>query len=372
MPYLLTQYGNPSSHYELGRTAKSAVNTAKEQIASLLNCSPDEIFFTSGGSEADNLAIKGLFFGRHYKRAISQTTEHHAVLNVLKEIENYGAEVIRLPVNSDGLIGIDDLLRHLNNDVSFVSIMTLNNEIGVAQNIGDIGDICRKYGIPFHTDAVQAVGHFPIDVKYDHIDLLSASGHKFGAPKGIGFLYINKDWQLSVKPLINGGGQERGMRAGTENVASIVGIGKAAELAKKELESDINERTNAVFDYFRKQLKYRFPALIENALSSPTHDKRHLNVSFMKYGIRGEQLVHLLDEQGICVSSGSACNSDAKQPSHVLKAIGRSDPAAESSIRFSISESTTMEDVDLVMNALNAILFLIAVAAGTSEISSLN
>ena len=344
MPYLINEYGNPSSLYMIGRKARVAVEESRQTIANILNCKPKEIIFTSGGTEGDNLAIKGIA-QRKGKDGLYITSkiEHPAVMNCFKELEEEGYDVIYLDVTKDGIVKVEQLMSILesNKKINFVSIMYANNELGTIQPIDSIGDLLKKYDkdIIFHTDAVQAIGKRKINLKDTNIDILSASGHKFGAPKGIGFIYIKDGLDLKYQTL--GGGQEFNKRSGTENVASIIGLGKALEIHNREL-----NKSN--LDFEEKEM------FLINSLSQ-IEDAR-LNISFtcdritgivnMRFkGVSAQSLLLFLDNKGIYVSAGSACHSDSDTPSHVLKAIGLSDEDALSSIRISFNNSITYEDI---------------------------
>ena len=344
MPYLINEYGNPSSLYMIGRKARVAVEESRQTIANILNCKPKEIIFTSGGTEGDNLAIKGIAQKKGKDGLyVTSKIEHPAVMNCFKELEEEGYDVIYLDVTKDGIVKVEQLMSILesNKKINFVSIMYANNELGIIQPIDSIGDLLKKYDedIIFHTDAVQAIGKRKINLKDTNIDILSASGHKFGAPKGIGFIYIKDGLDLKYQTL--GGGQEFNKRSGTENVASIVGLGKALEIHNREL----NESN---LDFEEKEM------FLINSLSQI--DGARLNISFtcdritgivnMRFkGISAQSLLLFLDNKGIYVSAGSACHSDSDTPSHVLKAIGLSDEDALSSIRISFNNSITYEDI---------------------------
>ena len=345
-------YGNPSSLYNLGGEAKAAVETSRETIAKCVGATPNEIYFTSCGSEADNWAIKGAaeqMLKKGKKHIISTVFEHHAVLHTLQHLEKQGFEVTYLPVYENGIVKVSDLENAIKDDTGLVTIMFANNEIGTIQPIKELGEVCKKHNILFHVDAVQALGNVEIDVNDLNIDLMSVSGHKIHAQKGIGFLYIRKGVRIAT--FMDGGAQERGKRAGTENVPSIVGFAKACELAC----ADIAKKREYV-----TALRNRF---IEGALKI---ERSHLNgdkdirlpgnanVSFE--GIEGESLLLLLDMNGICASSGSACTSGSLDPSHVLLAIGRPHEIAHGSLRISINEFTTQEDIDYILEKLPPIV----------------
>lgn len=347
-PFYTNFYGNPSSLYSVGREAKRPLELAREAVADCLGALPNEIFFTSGGSESDNWAIKGVAYEKAKKgkkHIITSTFEHHAVLHSCEELEKQGFEVTYLDVHSDGLVRPEELEAAIREDTALVTIMYANNEIGTIQPIAEIGAICKKHGVTFHTDAVQAVGNVHINVNEQNIDLLSLTGHKFHAPKGVGALYIRKG--IKIPNLIDGGAQERGRRAGTENVAGIVGL----SVALKEACSNIDERT--------KRLTKMRDRLIDGALkmerSRVNGDRvKRLpgNVNMCFEGIEGEALLLMLDLKGICASSGSACTSGSLDPSHVLLAIGLPHEIAHGSLRLSFSEQNTEEDIDYILEVL--------------------
>jgi cysteine desulfurase len=347
IPFIKYLYGNPSSVYEIARVSKKATDDARKVMADSLNAAPSEIFFTSGGTESDNWAIKGAAFANRSKgnHIITTKIEHHAVLHTCEFLEKNGFQVDYLPVNGDGIVEISDLLKALRPDTILISVMFANNEIGTLQPIAEIGKIARDRKIIFHTDAVQAYGHEPIDVKALGIDLLSLSGHKIHGPKGVGALYIRNGVQLET--YAHGGAQERGRRAGTENVAGIVGLAKAAELCAQNLE----EKTRKITDLRNK--------LIDGLLKIPytrlngSRDKRlanNANISFRF--IEGESLLLLLDMNGIFASSGSACTSGSLDPSHVLLSIGLPHEIAHGSLRLTLSDETTEEEINTVLETL--------------------
>ncbi|MBQ3392217.1 MAG: cysteine desulfurase NifS [Lachnospiraceae bacterium] len=349
------QYGNPSSLYMLGQRAKEIIEQAREEIAAVIGAQPGEILFTSGGSEADNQAIRsaariGEKAGK--KHIISTAFEHHAVLHTLKKLEEEGFEVTLLDVHEDGLVRPQELEAAIRDDTCLVTVMFANNEIGTIQPIREIGGICRKRGVLFHTDAVQAVGHVPIDVVKDNIDMLSASAHKFHGPKGIGFLYARKGVRLTN--LIEGGAQERGFRAGTENVAAIAGMAAALKEAAADMPAEA-ERMRGLRDRLIAELK----EIPHSALNGDAVSRLPGNVNFCFEGIEGESLLLLLDDRGICASSGSACTSGSLDPSHVLLAIGRVHDVAHGSLRLSLGEDLTEEDVDyMVRNVKEVVEYL--------------
>ena len=352
VPYLKEKFGNASSLYTLGRESKRAIEEARKRVAELINCKLNEIYFTAGGSESDNMAIKGIAYSNKYrgKHIITSKIEHPAVLHTCKVLEKKGFRVTYLNVNKDGIVDLENLRRSIRNDTILISIMSVNNEIGTIQPIYEISKIAKMYNIIFHTDSVQGVGHIPIDVKDMGIDMLSLSGHKICAPKGIGALYIKEG--IEIEKLIDGGHQEKDKRAGTENVAGIVGLGKACEIAKRDLEKNIEYLKN-LRDYFINSVERR----IEDASLNGSRKLRVSgNSNFSFKGINSQSLLLKLDEKGICVSSGSACSEGNGKPSHVLKAIGLSDEEAESAIRVTFGEENTKEDVEyLVDNIIESI-----------------
>ena len=353
MPYLIDKYGNPSSIYTLGREAKIAVEDSRNIIANILGCNSEEIIFTSGGTEGDNLAIKGVAQSRGKDGLyITSKIEHPAVLNCFKELEDNGYDVIYLDVTKDGIVKVEQLMNIINTNkkINFVSIMYANNELGVVQPVDVIGDMLKRYdpNITFHTDAVQAIGKRKISLKDSNIDILSASGHKFGAPKGIGFIYIKNGVELKYQNL--GGGQEFGKRSGTENVANIVGISKALEVHNKML-SNLDEVA---------QLQEKESYLL--SLLSQIQDAK-LNVSYTCDKITGvlnirfkdisaQSLLLYLDDKNICISAGSACHSDSDTPSHVLKAIGLTDEEALSSVRISFDNTITNTEIEYLAECI--------------------
>ncbi len=348
LPYFSENYGNPSSVYSLGSNSKVAIEKAREQVAKALGADKSEIYFTGGGSESDNWAIKGAAYKYRNKgnHIITSKIEHHAVLHTCEYLEKQGFEVTYLDVDKDGLISLDDLKSAIKETTILISIMFANNEIGTIQPIKEIGQIAKEHKILFHTDAVQAIGSIRIDVDELNIDLLSLSAHKFFGPKGVGALYIRKGVRLDS--LIAGGGQERGKRAGTENIAGIVGTGKAIELAYENLDEHI-EKLTSLRDYLIEKIEDNFDYIRLNG-----HRSKRLagNVNFSFEFIEGESLLLMLDMNGIAASSGSACTSGALDPSHVLIAIGLSHEIAHGSLRLSLNEYNTKEEVDYVVEKL--------------------
>ena len=348
LPYMETVYGNPSSLHSVGQQAAEALQNARERIAACLNASPREIYFTSGGSEADNQAILSaarLGARKGKKHIISSAVEHHAVLHTLKKLEKEGFEIELLPVGAIGTITAQQVKSALRADTCLVTVMYANNEIGSILPIAEIGEVCREAGVLFHTDAVQAAGHVPIDVQAQHIDMLSLSAHKFHGPKGIGVLYARQGVPLTS--LIEGGAQERGKRAGTENLPAIMGMAAALEDACAHI--DENARKVSAL---RDRLISGLSKIAHSALNGDPVNRLPGNVSFCFEGIEGESLLLLLDAKGICASSGSACTSGSLDPSHVLLAIGRPHEVAHGSLRLSLCEWNTDEDVDRILAAV--------------------
>ena len=348
LPYMETVYGNPSSLHSVGQQAAEALQNARERIAACLNASPREIYFTSGGSEADNQAILSaarLGARKGKKHIISTAFEHHAVLHTLKKLEKEGFEIELLPVGAIGTITAQQVKSALRADTCLVTVMYANNEIGSILPIAEIGEVCREAGVLFHTDAVQAAGHVPIDVQAQHIDMLSLSAHKFHGPKGIGVLYARQGVPLTS--LIEGGAQERGKRAGTENIPAIMGMAAALE----DVCAHIDENARKV-SALRDRLIAGLSKIPHSALNGDPVNRLPGNVSFCFEGIEGESLLLLLDAKGICASSGSACTSGSLDPSHVLLAIGRPHEVAHGSLRLSLCEWNTDEDVDRILAAV--------------------
>ena len=348
-------YGNASSLYSIGQRAKEALEQARADIASVIHAEPREILFTSGGSEADNQAIRSaaaLGLAKGKKHIISSAFEHHAVLHTLAKLEKEGFEVTLLPVHQDGLVRPEELEAAIREDTCLVTIMYANNEIGTIQPIRELGAICRKHGVLFHTDAVQAVGHIPVDVEADNIDMLSSSAHKFHGPKGVGFLYAKKGIRLTN--LIEGGAQERGKRAGTENIPGIA----AMATALKEAEASLSERAEYVSKR-RDRLIAGLSGIPHSALNGDAVKRLPSNVNFCFEGIEGESLLLLLDDRGIMASSGSACTSGSLDPSHVLLAIGRVHDMAHGSLRLSLGDDITDDEVDyLIKNVREVVTYL--------------
>ncbi len=349
MPYLTTCYGNPSSLYSFGQEAKEALEEARQTIADILGAEPREIYFTSGGSEADNQAIMSMAkLGKikgNKKHLISTKFEHHAVLHTLNKLEKEGYEVTLLDVHEDGLVRPEELEAAIREDTALVTIMFANNEIGTIQPIKEISEICHKHGVPFHTDAVQAMGHIPVNVQEMGIDLLSLSGHKFHAPKGVGVLYAKRG--LPLFNVIEGGAQERGKRAGTENIPGIVAMAAALKESVENMEAN-NEKIIPMRDKLFAELSKIPHSKINGSLEH--HVPGTVNMCFE--GIEGESLLLLLDAKGVCASSGSACTSGSLDPSHVLLSIGLPHEVAHGSLRLSIGEYNTMEEIDHIIKVV--------------------
>ena len=352
LPYFTEYYGNAGSIYRLGSESRKAVIQAREVIASTLGAGTNEIFFTAGGSESDNWAVKAVYEAYRSKgnHIITSRIEHHAVLHTCEYLEKQGAEVTYLDVDADGIIDMEQLKRSIRPDTILISVMYANNEIGTIQPVREIGEIAAKHGILFHTDAVQAYGHLPINVADCHIDLLSASGHKFNGPKGTGFLYISS--RARIRSFIHGGQQERGRRAGTENVPGIVGLAAAAKRAK-ELMEEKTTKERELRDYLISRIEAQIPGAVLNG-----HRTKRLsnNVNISIEGMEGESMLIMLDMAGICVSSGSACTSGSVDPSHVLLALGASHERARGALRMTLSEENTKEEMDTVTEELKRIV----------------
>ena len=346
LPYFTQNYGNPSSIHAFGRDARRAIENARKQVAAALGCEPREVYFTAGGSESDNWAIRCALQNMQGKHIITSAIEHHAVLHTCEYMEKQGYEVTYLPVDEYGIVSVEDVKNAIRPDTALITIMAANNEIGTIQPIAEIGKIAKEAGILFHTDAVQAVGAVPIDVKKWNVDMLSLSGHKFHAPKGVGALYVRKG--IRITNLIYGGAQERGLRAGTENLPGIVGLGKAIELAVAEI-PEYTERLTKLRDKLIDGILASIPDVQLNG-----HRTQRLpgNVNVSVRYVEGEALLMRLDLAGIAASSGSACTSGSLDPSHVLLAIGLPHEIAHGSLRLSLGNDTTEADVDYVLATL--------------------
>ena len=352
IPYMNEIYGNPSSLHSVGQEANEALQNARERIAKILGCEPREITFTSGGSEADNQAIiSAARFGERKgkKHIVSTAFEHHAVLHTLEKLEKEGFEVTLLDVHENGLVIAEQVREAIRDDTCLVSVMYANNEIGTIQPISEIGEVCRERGVIFHTDAVQAVGHLHINVKDQNIDMLSLSAHKFHGPKGVGVLYTRKGIPLTT--LIEGGAQERGKRAGTENIPAIIGMAAALEEAHAKIDESAVKLTA-----LRDKLIVGLSEIPHSVLNGDYGHRLPSNVSFCFEGIEGESLLLLLDDKGICASSGSACTSGSLDPSHVLLAIGRVHDIAHGSLRLTLSEENTEEEIDYTIKAVKEVV----------------
>ncbi len=352
LPYFSERYGNANSLHLWGRVARKAVNAAREQVASLIGAESSEIIFTGGGSEADNLAIKGAAFthrekGRH---VITTAVEHHAVLDSFKWLEKEGFEITILPVDETGMVSIPDLKNAIREGTTFVSMMFANNEVGTIQPVAEAARICRERGVLFHVDGVQAVGHIPVDVRELGFDMLTMSAHKMYGPKGVGALYVRKG--VKIEPVIHGGGQERGLRSGTENTAGIVGFGKAAEIASWRLvDGSIDEETR-----LRDLLIERATAIEEVSLTGHRTKRLPFHASVCVGSLEGESMLLRLDAAGIGASSGSACTSGSLEPSYVLLAMGLSHEAAHGSLRLTLGKDTSEEDIVYVAENLQRIV----------------
>lgn len=351
-PYFLENYSNPNSVYTFAQQSKKAVDESRETIAGLIGAKPNEIYFTAGGSESDNWAIKGCAeaFASKGKHIITTKIEHHAVLHTCEYLEKKGCEVTYLDVDENGLISLEQLEQSIRPDTILISIMFANNEIGTIEPIREIGEIAQKHGVLFHTDAVQAFGHVPIQVDELHIDMLSASAHKFHGPKGIGFFYMRNSVKLGA--YMHGGAQERSRRAGTSNVPGIVGMAKAAELAAADMEENM-KKIQAVRDHLIERVLAEIPF---SRLNGHREQRLPNNINFCFRFIEGESLLIMLDQRGICASSGSACTSGSLDPSHVLLAIGLPHEIAHGSLRLTLSEETTIQDADVAADSLKVIV----------------
>ncbi|MDE6023911.1 MAG: cysteine desulfurase NifS [Lachnospiraceae bacterium] len=352
LPYFRENYSNPSAIYNFAAMGKNAVDNARKQAAELIGAKTEEIYFTGGGSEADNWALKATVeaYAEKGKHIITSRIEHHAILHTCEYLEKHGVEVTYLDVDKDGKVSLTELEHAIRPDTILISIMTANNEIGTIEPITEIGKLAHEHGILFHTDAVQAYGHIPVNVDTMNIDMLSASGHKFGGPKGVGILYIRKG--VKIRSFIHGGAQERSRRAGTLNVPGIVGFGKAAQLAEESLH-DRNMKEISTRDYLIKRVLEEIPYSILNGHKT---DRLPNNANFCFRFIEGESMLILLDQLGVCASSGSACTSGSLDPSHVLLAIGLPHEIAHGSLRITLSEETTIEEIDFVVDELKKII----------------
>lgn len=350
LPFLKEAYGNPSSIHTVGRRASTGIQVSRKRISELVNCLPEEIFFTSGGTESNNTAISGVASANRGKRIITSSIEHDAVLEPCKRLEDDGYQIIYLPVDNRGLINPSDLEKSISEDTCLVSIMWANNEVGTIQPIAELAKICNEKKILFHTDAIQALGKTPIDLKEIGVDLLSVSSHKIYGPKGVGALFIRKG--VKINPIILGGGQEKGFRSGTENVASIIGFGKAAELARLNLKKNLEHM---------KELRNHLIAKIQNEIPhvklNGDSDKRLVNNIHLTFlGVKGEDLILKLDEHGIAASTGSACSVNRQRASHVLRAMGLDHEQIEGSLRLSLGIFNSQEEIDNTIKTLKKIV----------------
>ncbi len=345
-PYLKEVYGNPSSLHTVGQIAKEALDDARARIAKCINCQPKEIYFTSGGSEADNQAIRSAALNgarKGKKHIVTTAFEHHAVLHTLEKLEKEGFEVTYLDVHENGLITAREVEAALRDDTALVTIMFANNEIGTVLPIAEIGEVCRKYGVVFHTDAVQAVGHIPVDVTAQNIDMLSLSAHKFHGAKGVGALYVKSG--IPLQTFVEGGAQERGKRAGTENLGGIASMAAALEYAVEHMKEN-----STMIQSLRDKLIDGLLKIPHSKLNGDRCSRLPSNLNMCFEGIEGESLLLLLDAKGICASSGSACTSGSLDPSHVLLALGLPHEVAHGSLRISLCEYNTQEDVEIILN----------------------
>lgn len=352
LPYFTEEYGNPAAFYSFSNTAQKAVTEARETIAEFIGAKSEEIYFTSGGTESDNWAIKAAAdaYQNKGKHIITSTIEHHAVLHTCQWLEKQGFEVTYVGVDEYGTIKLDELEAAIRPDTILISVMAANNEIGTIQPIAQIGEIAKKHGVLFHTDAVQAFAHIPLNVDEMHIDMLSASGHKIHGPKGVGVMYIRKG--VKILSYAHGGAQERRRRAGTHNVPAIVGMGKAVQLASKHMEAD-GEKITKLRNHLVERVLTEIP---HSRLNGHPENRLPNNANFCFRFIEGEGMLILLDQAGICGSSGSACTSGSLDPSHVLLAIGLPHEIAHGSLRLTLSESTTKEEIDYTVDKLVAII----------------
>ena len=352
LPYFSEIYGNPSSLHSVGQAANKALSEARACIARDLNCQPNEIYFTSGGSEADNQAIlsaAAIGERKGKKHIISTAFEHHAVLHTLDKLAKRGFEITLLDVHNDGLLSAEEVKNAIRPDTCLVTIMTANNEVGTVEPIAEIGAVCQEAGVLFHTDAVQAAGHLPIDVRAEHIDMLSLSAHKFHGPKGTGVLYARRG--IPLINLIEGGAQEQGKRAGTENIPGIIGTAKALHMNVENMEKNI-----AYVSMLRDRLIEGLSQIPESVLNGHPTKRLPGNCNMSFFGIEGESLLLLLNQKGICASTGSACSSAALDPSHVLLAIGRPHEIAHGSLRLSLNEENTVEEVDYIIKSVTEVV----------------
>ena len=352
LPYFTEHYGNPSAIYSFADEAERAVDHARGEVADLIGAKKDEIYFTGGGSESDNWALKATAeaYAAKGKHIITSAIEHHAILHTCEYLEKLGYEITYVGVDENGIIKLDELEKSIREDTILISVMFANNEIGSIQPIKEIGEIAKKHKILFHTDAVQAYGHVPINVDEYHIDLLSASGHKINGPKGIGILYVRNG--VKIESFVHGGAQERGKRAGTHNTPGIVGFGRATTLAKEKMEERTKKEVE-LRDYLIKRVLDEVPY---TKLNGDKVKRLPNNVNFSFQFIEGESLLIMLDQKGICASSGSACTSGSLDPSHVLLAIGLPHEIAHGSLRLTLSDETTKEEIDYTVEAIKTVV----------------
>ena len=352
LPYFTEKFGNPSSIYSISSENKKAITDAREVIAKTINTTPENIYFTAGGSESDNWALKATAdaYASKGKHIITTKIEHHAILHTCEYLETKGFEITYLDVDENGLVKLDELTAAIRPDTILISVMFANNEIGTIEPIAEIGKIAHEHGVLFHTDAVQAYTQVPIDVEAMNIDMMSTSGHKINGPKGIGFLYIRKG--VKIKSFIHGGAQERHRRAGTENVTGIIGLAKAAEIATANMKERTAEEIK-VRDHLIERIEKEIPYA---KLNGDRVKRLPNNVNFSFQFVEGESMLILLDSKGICASSGSACTSGSLDPSHVLLAIGLPHEIAHGSLRLTLSAETTMEDIDFVVDCIKQII----------------
>ena len=351
-PYFLEKFGNASSIHSYGREARTAMEGARRSVASLLNADPKEIIFTSGGTESDNLAIKGvaMYKGRMKGHIITSRIEHHAIIEPCVYLKRFGFEVTEVPVSRDGIVNLEDVEKAVRDDTVLITIMTANNEMGAIQPIREIGKLARDSGIPFHTDAVQAVGKLPIDVKADNMDLLSISAHKFHGPKGVGALYVKTGTKIEAQ--IQGGGHERGLRSSTENVPGIVGMGKASEIARRDF-----DKTTAKMRALRDKMIKAVPDLVPRSYVNGHLVQRLVNNASFRFDfIEGEGLILSLDMKGIAASTGSACSTGSLEPSHVLLALGLTHEQAHGSLRITLGRENTEEEVGYFLEVLPGVV----------------
>lgn len=346
LPYMTAEYGNPSAGYELAARAKKAIEQAREEIADTLGCEAEEIFFTSGGTESDNWAIKSTMMAKNRGHMITSKIEHHAVFHSCRFLEQKGYQVSYIDVDADGLISLEQLENAIRPDTRMISVMAANNEIGTVEPIAEIGKIARKHHVLFHTDAVQAYSNIDLNIERDEFDMLSVSAHKINGPKGVGFLYVRKGTKLP--PFMCGGAQEHGVRAGTENVSGIMGMAKAAKLAFQNRKMRLSHEYE-IRNYMMSRIQREIPYAKLNG-----HPTKRLanNMNFSFGNVDGGTLIAMLDHQNICAASGSACTSASKEASHVLKAIGLSDEMAHAAVRLTINENITFQEADYVINCL--------------------